>query len=127
MQHPLRLGLACLLLLAPAALVRAEEAPRDFPLTVHERTLANGLKVLVIPRKGVPTSPCAIAYEVGSVNERVGQTGMAHYLEHMMFKGTQKTGVKDLAVDQRLRDALDRVMAESIRLEDGIREGVKMR
>ena len=121
MQHPLRLGLACLLLLAPAARVRAEESPGDFPLTVHERTLANGLKVLVIPRKGVPTSPCAIAYEVGSVNERVGQTGMAHYLEHMMFKGTRKTGVKDLAVDQRLRDALDRVMAETIRLEDGIR------
>ena len=46
---------------------------------------------------------------------------MAHYLEHMMFKGTQKTGVKDLAVDQRLRDALDGVMAETIRLEDAPR------
>ncbi len=111
-------------LLASAATVRAEDAEEqasEFPLKVHERTLANGFKVLVIPRGGVPASPCAIAYGVGSVNERVGQTGMAHYLEHMMFKGTEKTGVQDLAVDRKLRDALDHVMAETIRLEDGAR------
>jgi predicted Zn-dependent peptidase len=104
-----------LLVLAPIA------SAGEFPLTVHERTLDNGLKILVIPRKGVPTSPCAIAYRVGSVNERVGQTGMAHYLEHMMFKGTEKTGVEDLALDAKLRTALDRVVAETIRVEDGPR------
>jgi predicted Zn-dependent peptidase len=106
------------LLLSPAA-ASAADTPGEFPLTVHEKVLANGLKILVIPREGVPSSPCAIAYAVGSVNERVGQTGMAHYLEHMMFKGTGKVGVKDLAVDERLRKALDEVIAEKIRLEDG--------
>lgn len=114
---------ACLLVLlaiaAPAAL-RADEDAHEFPLTVHERVLANGLKVIVVPRRGAPTTGLAIAYGVGSVNEPAGQTGMAHYLEHMMFKGTQKTGVKDLALDKRLRDELDRVVAETIRLQDGV-------
>ncbi len=67
----------------------------------------------------MPNASCALAYDVGSVNERVGQTGMAHYLEHMMFKGTEKMGVKDLALDAKLREALDGVLAETVRLEDG--------
>ncbi|MEN8149900.1 MAG: pitrilysin family protein, partial [Planctomycetota bacterium] len=106
---------AVLVLVLAASIAAAGE----FPVTVHERTLDNGLKVLVLPRKGVPTSPLAIAYDVGSVHERPGRTGLAHYLEHMMFKGTKKTGVKDLAIDARLRAKLDEVIAETIRLEDG--------
>ena len=120
MRRMLVFFLPTLLGFSTASPLGAEEVG-EFPVKVHERVLENGFKILVIPRKGVPNASCALTYNVGSVNERVGQTGMAHYLEHMMFKGTKKTGVKDLAVDQKLRDALDAVIAETIRLEDGAR------
>ena len=56
---------------------------------VHERTLANGLKVLVKPDRRAPTVVHLLAYRTGSVDEVNGRTGVAHALEHMMFKGTR--------------------------------------
>lgn len=55
----------------------------------HERVLANGLKVLVKSDRRAPTVVHLIAYRAGSVDEVNGRTGVAHALEHMMFKGTR--------------------------------------
>jgi predicted Zn-dependent peptidase len=77
------------------------------------------MKILVLPRKGVPAAACSVVYRVGSVYERPGYTGMAHFLEHMMFKGTKKIGVKDLAADRTFREKLDHLVGAIIRLEDG--------
>jgi zinc protease len=57
--------------------------------TAHERTLPNGLKVLVKEDRRAPTVVHLIAYRAGSVDEVNGRTGVAHALEHMMFKGTR--------------------------------------
>jgi zinc protease len=53
-----------------------------------EYTLANGLKVLLFPDATKPTTTVNVTYRVGSRQESYGETGMAHLLEHLMFKGT---------------------------------------
>jgi zinc protease len=56
---------------------------------VHERTLANGLKVVVQEDHRAPVLVQQIWYKAGSMDEISGVTGVAHVLEHMMFKGTK--------------------------------------
>lgn len=58
--------------------------------TVVERTLPNGLTVLVWPRRTAPVVTTQIWYRVGSRDELPGATGLAHFLEHLLFKGTRK-------------------------------------
>ena len=57
---------------------------------ITEYTLANGLHVLMFPDQSKPTVTVNITYLVGSRHEGYGETGMAHLLEHMVFKGTPK-------------------------------------
>ena len=59
-------------------------------LPVFERTLANGFKALVLPRTHAPVVVCDLYYPVGSVDEPAGKTGLAHFVEHMLFKGTER-------------------------------------
>ncbi|WP_371188868.1 M16 family metallopeptidase [Thalassotalea maritima] len=55
---------------------------------IEEYTLENGLKVLLYPDAAQPKTLVNITYRVGSVHENYGETGMAHLLEHMLFKGS---------------------------------------
>ena len=57
---------------------------------ITEYRLANGLKVLLFPDQTKPTMTVNITYLVGSAHENYGETGMAHLLEHLTFKGTPK-------------------------------------
>src|SRR3989338_3431317 len=56
---------------------------------VFERTLSNGLKVIVKEDHRAPVVVQQIWYRAGSIDESTGKTGVAHVLEHMMFKGTR--------------------------------------
>lgn len=56
---------------------------------ITEYRLANGLRVLLAPDPSKPTTTVNMTYLVGSRHENYGQTGMAHLLEHMLFKGTK--------------------------------------
>ncbi|HVL59278.1 MAG TPA: pitrilysin family protein [Burkholderiaceae bacterium] len=60
------------------------------PAQAVERTLPNGLKVIVKQDRRAPTAVHMVWYRAGSVDEVNGRTGVAHVLEHMMFKGTEK-------------------------------------
>ncbi len=55
---------------------------------ISQYSLANGMKVLLFPDSTKPTVTVNLVYGVGSVHENYGETGMAHLLEHMLFKGT---------------------------------------
>ena len=71
-------------------------------LTVQARpvesfTLANGLQVVVLPSHRAPIVTQLLIYKVGSADEIAGQSGLAHFLEHMMFKGTTTTGPGDFS------------------------------
>ena len=57
---------------------------------ITEYRLPNGLKVLLFPDPSKPTALVNVTYLVGSRHENYGETGMAHLLEHMLFKGTPK-------------------------------------
>ena len=63
-------------------------------------TLDNGMKFLLLPRDSQP-NVIAVGWvaKVGSVNERPGITGLSHFFEHMMFKGTTTIGTSDKARD----------------------------
>ena len=69
-------------------------------------TLDNGMKFLLLPRTDQPNVIAAgWVAKVGSVNERPGITGISHFFEHMMFKGTDTIGTSDKAADAKYRDA----------------------
>src|SRR3954468_21176820 len=53
-------------------------------------TLANGMQVVVIPDHRTPVVTQMVWYKVGSADETPGKSGLAHFLEHLMFKGTAK-------------------------------------
>jgi zinc protease len=59
---------------------------------ITEYTLANGLKVLLFPDAGAAKTTVNVTYLVGSRQENYGETGMAHLLEHMTFKGSPTSG-----------------------------------
>ncbi|MGD0277385.1 MAG: pitrilysin family protein [Syntrophales bacterium] len=67
----------------------------DLKDKVHVYTLDNGLRILMLERHLSPTVACYIRYRAGAVDDRDGKTGMAHFLEHMMFKGTETIGTRD--------------------------------
>ncbi|MDB5875233.1 MAG: zinc protease protein-like protein [Ramlibacter sp.] len=86
MKHLLRLALSSFSLLLPLWLAPpalAQTAPR-----VEEFKLANGLTVIVKPDRRAPTAVHMLWTRVGAMDEVDGVTGVAHVLEHMMFKGT---------------------------------------
>ena len=91
-------------LLAGAAL--AQNVP------VQEYVLDNGMRLLMVPRKGTPLIAAGWIAKVGAVNERPGITGISHLFEHMMFKGTHAIGTKNIEEDLKLNLEMDRVKAE---------------
>ena len=82
---------------AAGALLSSPNAARAKLLTVLRSpaegfTLANGLQVVVLPSRRAPLVSQTLVYRVGSADETAGQSGVAHFLEHMMFKGTATVG-----------------------------------
>ncbi|MBR2959636.1 MAG: insulinase family protein [Bacteroidales bacterium] len=68
--------------------------PND-PLQVREYTLGNGLKVFMSVYKDAPRIQTYVAVRAGSKNDPSETTGLAHYLEHMLFKGSHQLGTTD--------------------------------
>jgi zinc protease len=75
---------------APAETTASPSPPATF-------TLANGLQVVVIPDHRTPVVTQMIWYKVGSADETSGKSGLAHFLEHLMFKGTSKHPVGEFS------------------------------
>src|SRR5712675_2312360 len=97
---------ATLLVFCVFSCLQAQHVP------VQEVRLDNGMKVLMVQRKGAPNIAAGWIAKVGSVNERPGVTGISHLFEHMMFKGTHTLGTRNIEEDLKLNLELDRVKAE---------------
>lgn len=98
---------------APASLAPSvpavQETPRpDDAMGVSIHRLPNGLTVYLSPNKGEPRVSAQIAVRAGSKNDPSDSTGMAHYLEHMLFKGTSRLGTLDY---EKERPHLERIRA----------------
>jgi predicted Zn-dependent peptidase len=107
---------ALVLLLATGAPLWAADKPQ---IAVQELTLGNGMKWLLFERHQSPTVTAGWTARVGSANEREGITGISHFFEHMMFKGTRVIGTKDIAADLKLIEEQEKVQ-EAMRAEMAI-------
>jgi len=81
------------IVLALLALILAGTAPSAFAAVFNPKTfmLANGMQVVVIENRRIPAVTHMVWYKAGAADEPWGQSGVAHYLEHLMFKGTHDT------------------------------------
>lgn len=79
---------------------------------IREFTLDNGLKFIVRERHQAPIISFITYVNVGGVDEAVGKTGVAHYLEHLAFKGTTRIGTKYYAAEKHLLNKLDRLFEQ---------------
>ena len=100
-----KIGLLLMLLIANICL--ASSAPVDIKLNVKEFQLENGMLFLVVERPATPQVACRLAIRAGSALEQSGKTGIAHLLEHMMFKGTKNFGTLDVTKDQQLQNQIE--------------------
>ncbi|MCE3074274.1 M16 family metallopeptidase [Chryseobacterium gwangjuense] len=77
------------------------------PTSARYYTLKNGLTVILSPTNKDPRIQTYIATKAGSKTDPADHTGLAHYLEHMLFKGTDKFGSKDWAKEKPILDQID--------------------
>ncbi len=90
----------------------AAEGFEEIQKSVYEKTLPNGLKVLILPRHNAPVFTGLIYADVGGVNENQNATGLAHIFEHMAFKGTKTIGTKDYEKEKVALDKVEKAFLE---------------
>ncbi len=90
----------------------------DDPLKARIYTLKNGLKVYLSQYKDEPRLQTQIAVKAGGKNDPASNTGLAHYLEHIMFKGTSDFGTLDWKLEQPLLDSIERLFTAYGQLKD---------
>ena len=99
--------IALMLLLFPALACAVPLADK-----VVEHRLANGLQLLMVERHETPTVAAYITIGVGSVHETSETRGVAHLLEHMLFKGTSTLGTTDYAAEKPLLEEIEKIGSE---------------
>ena len=114
---------AILVLLLTVPLGAAQKPQID----VQELSLPNGMKWLLFENHDSPTVAAGWTARVGSANERPGITGISHFFEHMMFKGTRVIGTKDAEADLKLIEEQekirDQMRAELAVMRERLRRG----
>ncbi|MBQ9556522.1 MAG: insulinase family protein, partial [Muribaculaceae bacterium] len=101
-----------MMLVALSCLVTAQAAPTGTtvpgdPMGTQCYTLSNGLKVFLSVNHQSPRISAHIAVRTGSRNDPAETTGLAHYLEHLMFKGTQQFGTSNYEAERALLDTIE--------------------
>ncbi|MBC8144754.1 MAG: insulinase family protein, partial [bacterium] len=82
------------------------------PLNVKIYKLKNGLTVMISVNKSEPRLQTMIAVRAGSKNDPADNTGLAHYLEHLLFKGTDRFGTKDYVKEKKYLDEVESLYEE---------------
>ena len=81
--------------LVSSSCAKEYETVKNDPMHTRIYTLDNGLKVYMSVNKETPRIQTYIAVKVGGKNDPAETTGLAHYFEHLMFKGTEQSGTSD--------------------------------
>lgn len=103
---------ACLLILFPLAAPSGAGSSADLEGRVVKHTLPNGLTLLILERHDAPVFSFHTHVDVGSSDEQVGATGLAHLFEHLAFMGTQTIGTTDYSAESRALDEVDKAFYE---------------
>ena len=107
MKRTLLLAIASLCIaFASCSQYRYETVPND-PLGTKIYTLDNGLKIYMSVNEEAPRIQTYIAVKVGGKNDPSETTGLAHYFEHLMFKGSEKFGTADYEAEKPLLDEIE--------------------
>ena len=106
MKRLLILAAAAIALLAGCSQYKYETVAGD-PMETKMYTLDNGLKVYMTVNKETPRIQTYIAVKVGGKNDPSETTGLAHYFEHLMFKGSEQFGTADYAAEKPLLDQIE--------------------
>ena len=114
-------ALACLSMAAKPAV--ATTVPGD-PMATQCYTLSNGLKVFLSVNHQSPRITAHIAVRTGSRNDPAETTGLAHYLEHLMFKGTKQFGTSNYEAERALLDTIEARYEQYRRVTDPERRRV---
>jgi len=96
-----------LLLAVAGSICLAGDTASGIKLSVREFKLKNGMLFLIVERPTAPQVACRVAIRAGSALEEAGKTGIAHLLEHMMFKGTKNFGTLGVEKDQELQKRIE--------------------
>ncbi len=107
MKRILTILVGALMLLTVSCSQYRYETVKGDPLQTKIYTLDNGLKVYMSVNKEKPRIKANIAVKVGGKNDPSETTGLAHYFEHLMFKGTEKFGTSDYAAEKPLLDEIE--------------------
>ncbi len=99
--------LGVVLLLAAGSVCLADDSVSTIWLDVKEFRLNNGMMFLIVERPTTPQVACRVSIRTGSALEETRKTGLAHMLEHMMFKGTKNFGTVDIKRDQELQERIE--------------------
>ena len=109
-----------------AGITTSAAADGRYQLPIREHLLDNGLRVLVLERPADTRVVCKIFTDMGALNETPGHYGAAHFLEHLMFKGTPTLGSRDWPAEQelhqRIRLAEDALIEARNKARNEIRE-----
>jgi predicted Zn-dependent peptidase len=112
--------------LAPVVLLALPAAAAETPqIEVEEHVLGNGMRWLFYQNHDSPAVTTGWIARVGSVNERPGITGLSHFFEHMMFKGTHTLGTTDIEADLRIIEEQERVREEMRVEKEAMREKLR--
>jgi len=115
-MHFLKTVLLSFLFLASSSFCMADNPASYIKMDVKEFHLENGMMFLIVERPTTPQVACRVAIRAGSALEETGKTGIAHLLEHMMFKGTKNFGTldqkRDMELQGRIEAAYQAVLAE---------------
>lgn len=99
--------LLALVVFMAAACGKKYETVKGDPLKTQIYTLDNGLKLYMSVNRETPRIQTYIAVKVGSKNDPSETTGLAHYFEHLMFKGTENFGTSDYASEKPMLDEIE--------------------
>ena len=109
MRKILVIAAAITALLAASCSQYRYETVKGDPLGTKIYTLDNGLKIYMSVNKETPRIQTYIAVRVGGKNDPAEATGMAHYFEHLMFKGTEQFGTSDYAAEKPMLDEIEQL------------------
>lgn len=98
---------------AHAQVQETVEVLKNVEKNVSTATLSNGMRIIVYPRPIAPIFSGVVAARVGGTDEPVGQSGVAHMLEHMAFKGTPEVGTSDYDAEKKLLAELEVLAAQA--------------
>ena len=118
MMKRLVVFVAAVMLLAVQTMALSYESVKGDPMQTKIYTLPNGLKVYLSVNKETPRVTAHIAVNTGSRNDPAETTGLAHYLEHLMFKGSKQFGTTDYAKEEPYLNKISDLYEEYRQLTD---------